>query len=385
MKIFFLFLLLTAFLLAQARQSVRYGRTSGPLPYLEYGLGDDRLGGAKMTYLDTNILVRVIDSVQDDYKVQLSALHTAYLPKQNFKPDTFTKLQPYYLTSSWRVWGDSVYDYVSLVLPERLPYRSQQHIHPAKITVDVFGATSNTNWITQLKTAKEVKNVWYEQTEDDLFRLHIELRHAQHWGYFIYYNNNALQVRIKRQPASLKIKRLKIAVDAGHGGSNTGATGLTTKILEKDYTLKIAKQLESVLKRKGANVYMTRTDDSDLSMIDRTLMLRQQEPDLLISIHLNSSANRAVKGTSTYYRYLGFRPLTEAILNRMLQLGLNNFGNIGAFNFALSGPTEYPNCLVEAAFLSNAEDEQRILSEKFHRDAAKKICQGIKDWLRAVQ
>ena len=38
------------------------GKTTGSLPYLEYGLGVDRLGGAKMTYLDTNIVVKVVDS-----------------------------------------------------------------------------------------------------------------------------------------------------------------------------------------------------------------------------------------------------------------------------------------------------------------------------------
>jgi N-acetylmuramoyl-L-alanine amidase len=174
-----------------------------------------------------------------------------------------------------------------------------------------------------------------------------------------------------------------VAIDAGHGGTNNGATGTTTNILEKDYTLKIAKQLEKRLRCKHFKVYMTRTEDKDLSMIDRTLMLRQQDPDLLVSIHLNSAGNATVKGVSTYYRYIGFRSLSQKILDRMLQLGLNNFGNIGAFNFALSGPTEYPNCLVEVAFLSNEEDEQRILDEHFHKDVAKKIYKGIRDWMRS--
>ena len=132
-------------------------------------------------------------------------------------------------------------------------------------------------------------------------------------------------------------------------------------------------------------MYMTRTEDVDVGMIDRTLMIREQEPDLLISIHLNSSSNQTVKGVSTYYRYIGFRPLSQFILDRMLELKLNNFGNIGAFNFALSGPTEYQNCLVEVAFLSNPEDEQRILDEKFHKDVAEKIYKGIRDWLRSVK
>jgi N-acetylmuramoyl-L-alanine amidase len=180
------------------------------------------------------------------------------------------------------------------------------------------------------------------------------------------------------------MKDLVIAVDAGHGGTNAGASGAKTGIKEKDYTLKMAKALESYLKRKGVTVYMTRTDDSDIGMIDRTLMLKEKDPDLLISIHLNSSSNAAVKGTSTYYRYIGYRALSQYILDRMLDLKLNNFGNIGAFNFALSGPTEYPNCLVEVAFLSNEEDEQRIADERFHKEVAEQIYKGIRDWLKGL-
>ena len=70
---------------------------------------------------------------------------------------------------------------------------------------------------------------------------------------------------------------------------------------------------------------MTRLHDTDLTMVDRTLMVREQEPDFLISIHLNSSGNKAVKGTSTYYRYIGFRTLSQTILNRMLELGRPNY------------------------------------------------------------
>ncbi|MGN6166181.1 MAG: N-acetylmuramoyl-L-alanine amidase [Flavisolibacter sp.] len=362
-----------------------YGRTTGPLPFLNYGLGQDRLGGAKMGYLDSNILVKVVDSVKNDYKLQLSQQHFAYLPKASFKTDTAIKLQPFYLTNSWRVWGDSAYDYVSVSLTEKLPYRAVQQIDPSRIVVDIFGVASNTNWITQLKTVREIKNAWYEQVEDDVLRVFIELKHKQHWGYAIYYRNNSLQIRIKPQPEVLKVKKLKIAIDPGHGGSNSGADGVTTKVLEKEYTLKIAQEVAKYFRKKGAEVYMTRTHDTDLTMVERTMMLREQQPDILISIHLNSSGNPATEGVSTYYRYIGFRPLSQKILDRMLELGLGNYGNVGAFNFSLSGPTEYPNCLVEVAFLSNEQDEKRILDPKFHKQVAKKIEKGVEDWLKAVK
>jgi N-acetylmuramoyl-L-alanine amidase len=226
------------------------GKTAGALPYLEYGLGADRLGGAKMTYLDTSVVMRVVDSTPGNYKVQLSKSHVGYLPKNNFQKDTTIKLQPYYLTGSWLVTGDDKYDYVSVSLDEKLPYRSYQQINPSRLIVEVFGATSNTNWITQRPSAKEIKNVYHEQPEDDMFRIIIELEHDQHWGYAIYYENKKLVVRVKRQPEDLSLDHMKIWVDAGHGGDNNGASGVKTGILEKNYTLMIAKELQNILEYK---------------------------------------------------------------------------------------------------------------------------------------
>jgi N-acetylmuramoyl-L-alanine amidase len=359
-----------------------YVKTTDSLPFLKYGLGDDRLGGAKMTYLDSNILLKVTDSFQTDYKVQLSQLHSAYIDKKNVtRTEEVTKEQ--HLTDSWKVYGDTLFDYVAIQLDEKLPYRSMMEIHPSEIVVDIFGVTSNTNWITQLSSAKEIKNTWYEQPENDVMRVFIELKHQQHWGYSIFYNDlNKLTIRVKRQPPSLNLKNLVIAVDAGHGGTNLGASGVNSGILEKDYTLLIAKELEKALRLKKVKVIMTRTTDTTLSMPERIHFLRQQNPDLLISIHLNSSSQDTVRGVSTYYRYIGFRPLSMSILHTMMQSGLNEFGNVGSFNFALSGLTDFPNCLVEVAFLSNKNDERKILNPKFRKQVALQVTAGIQDFLK---
>jgi N-acetylmuramoyl-L-alanine amidase len=365
---------------SQNTQQFFFGRTTGKLPFLEYGIGDDRLGGAKMTYLDSNILVKVIDSFKTDYKVQLSKNHTAYIDKRSIIKEIAGTTN--HLTGSWKVYGDSAFDYVTVSLDEKLPYRSIQQIEPSRIVVEIFGVESNTNWITQLSSTKEIKNAWYEQPEEDVMRVIIDLKHKQHWGHSIFYEGNKLIIRIKRQPEKPALKYLTIAVDAGHGGDNIGATGVTSNILEKNYTLLIAKELQAVLLQKKANVIMTREKDTSLSMVERIEFLKAQNPDMLISIHLNSSSKDSIQGVSTYYRYIGFRPLSVSILNHMLDLNLKEFGNVGAFNFSLSGPTDYPNCLVEVAFLSNKEDEKKILSPAFRKAVAKKIVEGIEEFLK---
>jgi N-acetylmuramoyl-L-alanine amidase len=387
----YLFLLLQTLSVA-AQDSLWLARTKGPYVFMEYGIGDDRLGGAKMGFLDSNILVKVVDSFNTDYKIRLSILHYAYIAKTSVELLGKQSARPLvhnpHLTGAMRVFGDTASDYVTLALDGRYPYRSEQLLDPSRVVIDVFGVTSNTNWISQFRTAKEIRNTWYEQVEDDVFRIHIQLRHAQHWGYGLSYDSlgKHLVIRIRRQPPVLDIRKLRIAIDAGHGGENSGAHGGVSRVLEKDYTLLIAEDLQKILKTAGVkHIFMTRTKDTTLSMPERIAMLKTFDPHFLISIHLNSASSDTVEGTSTYYRYPGFRPLTMTILNRMLTLGLKEYGNVGNFNFSLSGPTDYPNALVEVAFLSNPADEKKILKPAFRRLVAQKIYLGILDWLKQVK
>ena len=201
--------------------------TKGRLAYLLFGTGDDRLGGAKIGYIDSLIPLRITGKTGSLYKVQLSKYRTAYINDDavEFLPrGTFT---PSSLTTNWQVFGDSLYDYVQVGLFARLPYQSAQLMDPSKIVVDIFGATNNTNWITQMENTKQIKNVYYEQLEDEIMRITIVLKHQQHWGHQIYYNGNRLMIKVRRQPASLELRNLTIAIDAGHGGGNTGASGPT--------------------------------------------------------------------------------------------------------------------------------------------------------------
>ncbi|MEJ7676427.1 MAG: N-acetylmuramoyl-L-alanine amidase [Segetibacter sp.] len=268
-------------------------------------------------------MLKITDSANEMYEVQLSKAHTAFINKYDVRIDTATLHRPFYLTNSFSVKGDEFYDYLNISLDEKLPYKSWMEINPAKIFLEIYGVQSNTNWVTQLRSAKEIKDVYFNQAEDDIVRVTIELKHKQHWGYFVFYNNNMLRLRVRRQPSSLKVKRLFIAVDAGHGDSNEGALGVTDKGPEKTYTLRFAIELEKYLKRKGATVLMTRASDTAINNIDRVLQLQNAMSDLLVSLHFNSSENINVQRVSTYYKHIGFRPLSTAILNRLLQLDLS--------------------------------------------------------------
>lgn len=339
-----------------------------------------------MTYLDTAIILKATNSSNGYYSIQLSKNHEAFIPT-DYADRVDTAPDKSFLSGSLKAFGDTAYDYVTFNTGgAKLPYRSVMQVHPSKLIVDVFGIGNNTNWIMHNDhLLKMVKQVSTEQAEDDVFRIIIDLRHDQNWGYRISYdtaNYNYLTIRLKHPPKTKTLKNLKVAIDAGHGGSNFGARGVSGRVTEKEHNLIIAKLLAERLKKHGANVLMTRMSDQTLSMDERLQMIQGFQPDIMLSIHLNSAARDTVKGVSTYYRYPGFRNLSLNILNRMADLDIDNWGNIGNFNFTLNSSTEYPNALVEVAFISNPEDEKRILDPDFRQKAVEKIHLGIEDFLK---
>ena len=358
--------------------------TKGELAYLNYGLGEDRLGGAKLGYLDSAVVLHLTGRVGNQYRVQLSATNVAWVPQEVVRLLPLGGFVPGSLSGSWSVQGDSAFDYVRMPLTQRLPYRSQLLTKPSRLVVDIFGATSNTNWITQRDGLQELGDVTYEQLQPDVFRMTLHLRHRQSWGYHIGYRGNTLEIRVKRPPQKLRLRGLTVAVDAGHGGTNTGAVG-ASGAREKDLTLAIALKLQRELEQAGARVLMTRTTDATVDNGDRVLLLRRRNPDVLVSIHVNSAGSASAHGTSTFYRYVAFRPLSVALYEQMRGTGLAGFGNVGSFNFGLNGPTEYPNALVETAFVSNPADEKRLTNPQFQQRMAEAMKRGLEQFLKATR
>jgi len=377
-----LFLLLTTNSTFAQKDTSFYSRSTGKLPSLAYSMGDDRLGSPKMGYIDSGILLHIVDSSDTWYKVQLSDYHVAFIDKKYTSALSGFTPKPYYYTGTITAKGtDTCFDLINIALDERLPYKAWMEINPSIIKLEIYGAHTNTNWITQFATLKEVKDIYYTQTEEDVMQITIHLKHQQHWGYSLTYVGNHLLLKVKRQPSILLLNKMTVAIDAGHGGTNGGAEGGKTHIAEKDLTLQYAKVLDKTLRKLGIKTFMTRTIDTTVDMKDRILMAQQKNPDILISLHCNSSANDTVKGSSTYYRYIGFKPLSRLVLDRMIELKMNEYGNVGNFNFGLSGPTDFVNCLLEIGFLSNPEEEKRMVNPMFQKKVAVQIIKAFNDWL----
>ena len=110
---------------------------------------------------------------------------------------------------------------------------------------------------------------------------------------------------------ALGLKIGRIVVDAGHGGHDTGTIG-SNGLLEKDLVLDVALRLGKLLEQKlGAEVVYTRHDDTFIPLETRTAIANQNQADLFISIHANSSRDPAARGVETYY--LNFTRSPEAL------------------------------------------------------------------------
>lgn len=360
------------------------GTTTGRNIQLSYGLGTDRLGGAKMGFLDQGVKLEINGLVGDMYRVRLSSIRQAYIPVGNLQILPGVHFRPSSLVGSWSVSPDEGHDVVRLRLDERLPYTSVMRNHERLIVVDIYGAVSNTNWITQKQNLQAIQNVWYEQVEKDMFRVFIELKNDVFWGYGVGYEGSQLVIRVKPQPEKLALEGLTVAVDAGHGGSNRGAVSMTG-VLEKDLNLEMALKLRRALLREGARVVMTRESDRSVNNAFRVQWAREQNPDILISIHCNASANPMAQGASTFYKHHALRGPSQYIYEEMLTLGLADYGNVGGFNFMLNAPTEFPTVLVETAFMSNPADEEKLVDPEFHTELAESIVRGLKKYLKAVK
>ena len=137
----------------------------------------------------------------------------------------------------------------------------------------------------------------------------------------------------------------------------------------------------------GAEILQVRDSDKDMTLLEKRDIVQSSDADLLISIHANAAGGGylRVPGTSTYYNNPFWAPLAENIYSRLLELELEEFGVVGSFNYTVIRVSQMPSILVEQAFMSHAEDEEKLADPHFRQQMAQKIYEGIVDYLKYMQ
>lgn len=174
-----------------------------------------------------------------------------------------------------------------------------------------------------------------------------------------------------------------IVLDPGHGGEDPGAIGPGGS-QEKVFTLTTAKRLRTVLEEAGAKVLMTREGDVSVSLYDRAGLANNAGADAFISIHLNASLKPSVQGFEVYYHKDSMADFELARdVHDAMQLELDGLGRgMFASDFVVLRETAMASVLVEAAYISNPEEERTAGTESFQTRVARAILRGLANYFQ---
>ena len=226
---------------------------------------------------------------------------------------------------------------------------------------------------------------------------------------------------------ALGLKIGKIVIDPGHGGHDTGTIG-PNGLEEKDLVLDVGRRLGKLLQaRLGADVVYTRKDDTFIPLETRTSIANQEQADLFVSIHANSSRDPDARGVETYY--LNFTSSAEALdvaarenaasdksihelqdlvkkialkekieesrefasnVQHALHSGLSakNPGirdrGVKKAPFVVLIGANMPSILAEISFVSNPGDERRLTTPEYRQRIAESLYRGISKYVSGL-
>jgi N-acetylmuramoyl-L-alanine amidase len=227
---------------------------------------------------------------------------------------------------------------------------------------------------------------------------------------------------VQKAPRGDQMEKVqRIVIDAGHGGYDAGAPGFDRKYHEKAATLDIAQRVAGFLKEeKGMEVLLTRNVDHFISLKYRTQFANSHNADLFVSIHCNSNPRKEAHGTEIY-RY-GLKAssrsaeaaaarenfggndmdftlmdlsagrfksrsefLAEHVETHITETLGQHFRNIQEARFYVLAHVDMPSILVETAFISNKEEENKLRDPYWREKMARAIADGILEYKDLVE
>lgn len=196
----------------------------------------------------------------------------------------------------------------------------------------------------------------------------------------------------KEEPLELKTPKIVIpliekisgkkyvVIDPGHGGSDVGAT--RNNVYEKDIVLDMSKRVEKLLTKKGYIVKMTRKDDTTVSLQERVDFSESIQPDVYVSIHVNSSNSDTPTGIETHYYKDNSLELAKYVHAAMLNNVNAKDRGLFKSKFYVINHTTSPAILVETGFISNPSERAQLVTESRKNATAKAIAEGIDEYLK---
>jgi N-acetylmuramoyl-L-alanine amidase len=253
----------------------------------------------------------------------------------------------------------------------------------------LYNTTAQTDTI-RLDDDHLISRLDWQQVSPTQVKYTFNLKKLQQWGYKLRYDNTTLVLTLRHPPQLKNSKRLplsgiKIVLDPGHGGKESGASG-PTGYLEKDVNLIISQLLRDELVKRGAKVVMTREDDRDVSLVERQTIINKQEPAIALSIHHNSLPDNGdaekTKGFGTFWYHPQSHSLAVFLQNYVVKkLGKPSYG-VFWNNLALTRPSAAPAVLLELGFMSSPDEFEEIVNPQAQKKMANILADGITKWFK---
>ncbi len=188
-------------------------------------------------------------------------------------------------------------------------------------------------------------------------------------------------IKTKSVPIITKGKDIRvIVVDAGHGGSDVGAT--RAGIYEKDITLDISKRVADLLTNKGYHVEMTRRKDDTVSLQDRVLFTEEKNADLFVSIHVNSSVSEEPYGLETHYYTDESYAFAQEVHKSLAQKIDSKDRGLFKSKFYVINNSIAPSILVETGFISNTAERNSLVTDERKQKTAEAVVDGILNYIK---
>lgn len=183
------------------------------------------------------------------------------------------------------------------------------------------------------------------------------------------------------KPSKRGSAKNKIILDAGHGGSDYGA--IREGINEKDITLDITHRVDAILRSKGYKTALTRADDTYVSLEERAEFSENEQPEVFVSIHVNSAVSTDPSGIETHWYHDNSKSLAEIVHKHMTkQIPSSIDRGLFKSKFYVINHTTVPAILCEIGFLSNDAERNELITETRKQKTAKAIAEGIIEYIK---
>ena len=183
---------------------------------------------------------------------------------------------------------------------------------------------------------------------------------------------------------------MKVMIDPGHGGYDSGAVSYDKKYEEKDLNLDTAIAIRNKLKKHGVTVYMTRESDKFVSLYERSEMANKiKDLDVLVSVHHNSSKNKSVYRTEVVYQAKHEKEaqkLAEAISNKLAEITddlkiYTRYNKEGTDYYSILRRTDTVSNIVEVSFISSEKGYTLVDTHEKRVRNGELVAEGIMDYL----